>query len=151
MSISEQLLRGGTPNADWEIAAGVDLSALQYTVVLVDTRWYVQPIDPAALPPIFGGVLQNAPVLGDAAIVRSWGWTRVVYAGTVTAGDLLKLATGGDVGKVKKWTPGTDGHDHGAASTNPPASASLTLIVGQALLDGVASDVGAMIIMRQLL
>lgn len=120
-------------NQDVYVPAGADLSAKQYQIVTVDSLFNADVIGSASAPI---GILQNAPLIEETARVRRHGISRVVLSGTVSKNDLLMVDTGA-LGKVAKFTKGTDGHTH---SGGAPQSASLDFIVGYALEDGVLND-----------
>lgn len=72
--------------------AGVDLSASQYTAVVLNGT--AQAIAPAAgVVPL--GVVQNTPTSGQTASVMLQGITKALYGAAVTAGQSLMVnATG---------------------------------------------------------
>lgn len=101
-------------------SATADLSAAQFTAVKLDTTNPLQVVA-AAAGNLALGVLQNKPIAGEAAEVMTEGISKCVYGGTVAVGDRLAVGTGG---KLVVATAGA-------------------WIVGQALLAGVANDIGS--------
>ena len=80
-----------------------DLDAKQYYVVKQHTDGTM--ILAAAATDKLVGVLQNKPKVGEAAIVRIGGTTKVVSAGTISVGAWV---TADSAGKVVATTTGGD-------------------------------------------
>jgi len=75
------------------IAAGADLSALQFTAVKYGTNKVAIQAASAAEPII--GILQNKPTSGQAASVAYRGIAKAKAGGTWASGDALTATTGG--------------------------------------------------------
>jgi hypothetical protein len=74
------------------LEAAADLSSSQYCAVNVDTS------GEAALPSAGGriiGVLQNDPTAGKEATIQIAGVSKMILAGTVAAGDWVKVDAAG--------------------------------------------------------
>ena len=75
--------------------AAADLSALQFTVVQVDSSGNIAASTAETAPS--AGVLLNKPKSGDIAQVCSRGPAKVLAGGSVTAGAPVMATTGGKV------------------------------------------------------
>lgn len=107
--------------------AGADLSAKQYHFMKISADMTV--IVCAALTDIPCGVLQNAPISGQAAEVMVSGITKVVTGAALTAGNLI----------------GCDADGHGV-SVDPDGAAD-NYFVGQVLIGtGGAGEIGSALI-----
>jgi hypothetical protein len=114
---------GDTPVLDMSYVAGMDLSSYQFRAVAMgnDGNVYLASTSPQSLttstvPPALDsvtvpgnqawGILQNDPPIGDIAVVRELGHSKVVMGTTASPGNGLKLYdTAGRLG------PGTLGSD----------------------------------------
>lgn len=111
------------PQLDFSYNAGSDLSTKQYCFVKISTG----KLAVTGRGDLGIGVLQDKPAAVDRpGAVRPLGWTKVRYGGSITAGQ--KLVS-----------------DANAAAVN--ASSSDNNFMGTALKDGVAGDVGEMLLM----
>lgn len=110
-------------HVDLTFPANADLSAKQYLFVKLVTGGKVDVCAAVTDKPI--GVLQNKPTLGQAANVRIFGITKVVFAGTSAIGDAL----------------GTDAAGKAATYTAPVATNPTKYIVAQGTVAAVANDV----------
>jgi len=152
MAYFPDLVKGAAvmgPNSEYTLPAGEDLSASQYYLVTIDAYWTVKCHDPAA-DPCMVGVLQNAPLEGEMAVVRVFGFSRAVLADSVGRGDFVMWAFGADKGKVAKFTPGTDGHHHDTGG-DPADPTSYDIIVGQTVEAGSAAETPVIRLMFQVL
>jgi len=136
---------------DLTFMAGEDLTADQYKVVTVDANGRALKIDAANEFPC--GVLQSTPVNGQSCAIRVRGVTKCVAQATITRGDIVQahFTAGADEGKVKPWTIGTDGHNHGGAASNPPATGTLDCILGIALSSAAAGELVSVLLCQQAL
>ncbi len=82
----------------------------------------------AAAGEVVLGVLQNDPASGGAGDIQVSGFSKVVYGGTVTMGDKLTTDASG------RAVTSTKNGDH---------------IVGRAMVSGVVSDIGTMLITHE--
>lgn len=83
--------------------AAADLSGAQFKLVKLNSSAKAAAF--AAATDLPYGVLNNAPIAGDACEIVNSGITKVVLGGTVAAGDpLMPDATG----RVVTCAPGTD-------------------------------------------
>lgn len=109
----EQLL--GPQDSDLEVVAGADLSAYQYCAVEITTGQRAGTLGSSSPLIVVAGILQNAPLEGQTARIRSRGWSYVLLNDTISKGDYIwgdNNAGGGDEGKLRKWNQGTHGHKH---------------------------------------
>lgn len=84
---------------DLTFRAGADLSTKQFHIVELTGQDTVNVCDAATDKPL--GILQNKPKVGEAAIVRVWGISKVVAGDVLTAGaDYGTSAAGQAVAKV---------------------------------------------------
>ena len=97
--------------------AGSDLSAKQYRFVDMASDAAVDAVSAAGGDAI--GVLQNAPLAGEAASVAVMGVAKVVAGGTITAGDRVQSDANGEA----------------------LTAASGDIVLGRALKGGAAGDV----------
>lgn len=77
------------------VCGSVSLATKQFYVVKQDTDGTV--ILAGANGTGLVGVLQNKPAVGQAALVRMFGTTKVVASGTITVGAWVTSASGGTV------------------------------------------------------
>ncbi|MFH2012512.1 MAG: hypothetical protein ABIJ37_07440 [Pseudomonadota bacterium] len=107
--------------------AAEDLSNDQYRIVVLDTEQVRRP-DAATDIPL--GVLQNAPELGEAAVVRLIGVSKIQLGETVAENEWIKLEyiDAADAGK------GLD------------ADVALDLAIGRCLLGGDEDDLGEILL-----
>ncbi len=103
--------------------AGADLSARQYHFVKWSANGTV--VLCAAATDIPAGVLQNAPVSGDAANICVVGETKIVGDADLDAGQLI--GTSGD-GQADRKIPGTDTTEYIVGSVKHGNTAALGLI-----------------------
>jgi len=75
------------------IPAGADLSALQFTAVILGSDKAVVGATTTTAPII--GILQNKPTSGQAAAVAVMGVAKAKAGGTWGSGDKLTATTGG--------------------------------------------------------
>lgn len=81
--------------------AAEDLSSDQYRIVVMDaTTGKIRR--PDAITDIPHGVLQNAPVSGEAAVVMQEGKTKLVLGATLSRGAVVSMEynSGADAGKA---------------------------------------------------
>jgi len=133
MGASENMDLGGG------FTAAADYTAAQYSLMTIDATGRTVTQVTAETDAVIG-ILQNAPNAGEPATVLTQGYTRAIAGAAITKGDRLKADA--TAGRVAKFTVATDGHDHGATSTtdNLPPDASLTEMVGIALMDAVDGE-----------
>lgn len=74
------------------LAAGADLSALQYTFVTVNSSGQCVAASANALAI---GVLQNNPLSGEAATVAIGGETKIKLGATLSPAAIVEVGTGG--------------------------------------------------------
>lgn len=74
------------------LAAGADLSALQYTFVSVNSSGLCVAASANALAL---GVLQNNPLSGEAATVAIGGETKIKLGATLSPAALVEVGSGG--------------------------------------------------------
>lgn len=107
------------------LPAGGDLSSDQYKFVRVNTSGKVVVSAAAAVGICTIGILQNAPAASDrAAAVAIGGVSKVVYHGTITAGDEIVCSSTGKATGVTSNDQST---------------------LGVALVSGVAENIGSML------
>ena len=108
------------------LEAGSDLSADQFKGVIIAADGQVD-LNGVAGGPITG-ILQNDPdAAGKAATVGYFGVSKVIYGGTITAGNKIQInATG-----------------------LAELAASADHVVGTALVSGVINDVGSVLLTSQ--
>lgn len=105
------------------LAAGADLSALQYTFVTVNSSGQCVA---AAANSLALGVLQNNPVAGEAATVAISGETKIKLGATLTPSAQVEVgATGGKAAA--------------AAGTG-------SYVMGVLTLGGADNEIGSMVI-----
>lgn len=80
-------------DSDLSFRAAADLSALQYTFVKLDANGDV--IACAAAGEKSVGVLQNKPKLGETAVVRPHGLSKVVASAAIAANDFITTTAAG--------------------------------------------------------
>ncbi len=108
---------------DFDVPAAADLSAKQYRFITIDSSGNAAVSSRGQLS---AGVLQNAPAAANrAAQIRPGGITKVVFGGTVTAGQALVS-------------------DANGAAVN--ASSADNNFMGVAVVSGANGDIGAMLI-----
>lgn len=118
--------------------AGADLSASQYFVVKFNGSGALVLAGTGDK----GFVLQDNPVSGAFGTYGLVGKTKVQYGGTIAAGDYLAVNSAGKVlTATSTVTPTAGSYVAGTAGQH---------IVGQALVAGVAGDVGSMLITQGL-
>lgn len=138
----DEVVRITSPDAEKVFEAGEDLSAAQYFLVYVDGISKAVKVLGNITDGCFIGVLQNTALEGEPAVVRfpNSVFSQVIPSASISAGDFIQPSTGGDAGKVKAVALGTDGHDHAGDASGPPAAASFTVVVGQAVEAGTAGN-----------
>lgn len=103
--------------------AGADLSALQYTMVKLNSSGQVVAV--AAITDIPIGVLQNKPVSGATAEVLIVGGTKVLASAAI----VLPAVLGTDAsGRAKKLAAGTDTTQYIIGQADVPAGATGDII-----------------------
>lgn len=114
---------------------GQDCTTLQYTVLKFNGSGQLVPAGAGDK----GFVLQDNPAAaGRAGTYALVGITKVVYGGTIAAGDYLASnGSGAAVTAANTVTPTGGSYAAGTAGQH---------IIGQALVAGVAGDIGRMII-----
>ena len=80
---------------DLTLIAGSDLSALKHTIVRITGEQTCGVATVATQKP--EGILQNKPVSGAAALVRTRGKSKAVAGAAITVGARLMWGTGGKV------------------------------------------------------
>ena len=85
-------------DTDFSLPASADLSALQYTFVKLDVNGKVVGCTVAGEKTI--GVLQNKPKLGESAVIRPMGLSKVVASAAIAANDFLAVAGAGGTAKT---------------------------------------------------
>ena len=112
---------------DLSYEAAEDLSSDQYRIVVLDSAKVRRP---DATTEVGLGVLQNAPVAGEAAVVRLIGVSKIRFGETVAANEWIKLeyVSAADAGK------GLD------------ADGSLDLAIGRCLLGGAEDELGEILL-----
>lgn len=122
---------GTNTGDDFSFLSDIDLSASQYCLVTVDDAG----LDLCGANAMPLGVLQNAPIAGEAGSVRLGGISKVVAGGTITKGQLLASDANGHVvaytalaGTITNGTPDT-------------IAFSGSSVVGVALEDGASGDI----------
>lgn len=114
--------------------ANVDLSANQYFVVKFNGSGLLVLAGVGDK----GFVLQDTPIAGVSGTFGLVGKTKVQYGGTIAAGDYLAVNSAGKVVTATSTvTPTAGSYVAGTAGQH---------IVGQALVAGVAGDIGSMLI-----
>ena len=114
------------PGFRYTAPAAADLSAFQYTAVLINSSGQASA---AGVDARSDGILQNKPnIAGKSATIMFSGVSKMVASGTVTAGDDISLAAGG-TGKT-------------AASTKRRVGVALTTATGPALFSILLSNDG---------
>lgn len=104
---------------DVSIAAGADLSALQYHIINVSGTICVSDLTSL-------GVLQNTPESGENASIAWQGYMKAKAGGTITAGARLTVTTSGTLSVVSSGdTSGVVGKAMTAA-----ASGALVAFIG---------------------
>lgn len=114
------------PGEGVSLVAAADLSALQYTVVKLDSNGLAAAM--AAITDVPFGILQNAPALGEIANVIPIGsgkCSKIVLGATLTPGALITSSAAGKAAA--------------AASTAYP--------VGQLMEGGALDEIGAISLM----
>jgi hypothetical protein len=93
-----------SPVLDMCYTAGEDLSSYQYHFVKIHTDGTAMLLDGAT--EIADGVLQNAPIAGEGAVVRHLGISRVVANAALDEGAFVKpeYVSATDVGKAQAQT-----------------------------------------------
>lgn len=112
---------------DLSFEAAEDLSNDQYRIVVLDTKKVRRP-DAATDKPL--GVLQNAPVAGEAAVVRLIGVSKIQLGEAVAENEWIKLeyVSAADAGK------GLD------------ADVALDLAIGRCLAGGGEDELGEVLL-----
>lgn len=109
------------PKGSVSIAAGVDHSARQFFVVLVDSAQLVQPVTVAGTG---FGILENNPRAGETAdVVLNAVAQKIRLGGTVSVGSWLTAAS------------------DGRAVAAVPGTAEASIVFGRALEAGVIGDI----------
>lgn len=88
---------------DISLIAAADLSSSQYYFVKLDTNGKVAACSATTDRPL--GILQNDPTSGQAALVRTFGYSKVSADAALTKGDVL--GTSAD-GQAAVYVAGTD-------------------------------------------
>ena len=113
------------------LKAGADLSSSQYLAVKLDSNGDVVVCDTAGEPSI--GILQNAPVSGQAASVRPLGTSKAVASGSISAGSRVTTDASG---KLKAVVAGKTDASGGSSTAPLVGSATLGWIPFAASADG---------------
>lgn len=112
---------------DLSFEAAEDLSNDQYRIVVLDTGKVRRP---NAVTDIPLGVLQNAPVAGEAASVRVIGVSKVQLGEAVAENEWVKL----------EWVDAAD------AGKGLDADVALDLAIGRCLVGGAEDDLGEVLL-----
>lgn len=112
---------------DVSFEAAEDLSNDQYRIVVLDTGKVRRP---NAVTDIPLGVLQNAPVAGEAAVVRLIGISKVQLGEAVAENEWVKL----------EWVDAAD------AGKGLDADVALDLAIGRCLVGGAEDDLGEVLL-----
>lgn len=112
---------------------GVDIALVCGAVSLATKQFYHVKLDNSGNVVICGvaaekaiGILQNAPAIGEAALVRVFGPSKAVAGGTITLSGMT-LVTTDNAGKVVAATTG--GFPSGVALMPSSASDIITVMV----------------------
>jgi len=119
---------------DITMVAAEDLSAMQYRFVHQASDTTVDMVDSAAEIPL--GILQNAPALGETAVVRVTGTSKLVMNAAIAVGTLVKC----------EYVGASDNGKGDAADTDKDVVSGLVIKAS-----GAEDDVGEVVIVHSTL